>query len=141
MPGLVDDLQGATVILYAAPMMEVEFDDGNILDRNFQLKIIREMSEWYTYLDGAKQVILVQEPRSRAHEAGGGRYWLDEERHRAWNRVLSVVAAVHPVGTCLVDYEAYHATQPENRPDGSHMEGQGAVDAARWIINQCPAGE
>ena len=139
MPGLASSIKGSTVILYVSPMQTVNFDDGHLPDVDFQLVLVRELNQWLdtVYAMEPKQVILVNEPRSRAWEAEGGRWWLEQDRADAWEAVLQVAHEVNPQ-TCYVDYGAWAATQPENRPDGSHMEGPGAVAAVKWVLEQCP---
>lgn len=132
-------VEGATVVIYAGPMMMADYDDGHLPDVGFQLTLVREMRSLVDRLDelGAAKVVIVEAPPSlnQGGVPSDPPFWLLPERQGAWVGVLQVVRETNP-STCYVDYASFFLTQPDNRPDGAHMEGPGATAAAQWILDQ-----
>jgi hypothetical protein len=130
------DFSFADVYLFAGPMMQVDFDDGNILTNGDVMlaemrSLIREL-----YARGVSKVIVVSQPASKA-AYGQEMFWLQPERVEAWNALLRSAATPVPseeTGACLLDYASWAATQPDPREDGSHMSGEEGQKHAGWML-------
>lgn len=79
------DLSNATVLIYAAPMMEVDFEDGHLPDVVFQQVLVHEVGELVEALrdGGAARVVLITSPKRTRGEVPSGTTTSDTPRGSA----------------------------------------------------------
>jgi peptidoglycan/LPS O-acetylase OafA/YrhL len=88
----------------------------------------------------AARVIWLTAPASEATYGVGTTddwYWTSRERTDAWNTDQRAVAA--QTGGTVIEFARWFYEQPDHdsyRPDGSHLEGQGADLAAAYVTMQ-----
>lgn len=124
-------------IVITGPMMMVNYEIGHVGEPSFDSFLRSDYTALFKALRSKyRTVVFVSAPPSKEIARGTSAYWTRQDRADAFNSDLKVVASA--TGAVYVDYAAWFATQDTRtwRPDGAHLEGDGAFASGAWLISQ-----